>query len=206
MTTTDNPSDNDARDDARPMILNLPEHGIHQAIKPNMLSFGGALTLVSTLAADGSPVVRPFSACFAVGDSLLLGLNGTSTTRSTLESQGECVVNVPQADLAVSLEAYAKASKQAQADGFAVMGITAVPSETVCAPRVRECYLQLESRLVTCHRSPERDDAVWAELAVTRVHAVADIVQPGTDRIDADIWRPLVYSFRRYFTLGDAVG
>jgi flavin reductase (DIM6/NTAB) family NADH-FMN oxidoreductase RutF len=181
--------------------LDLPPHGTHRVIEPGPAFFGGTLTLVSTVGADGRPHVRPFSACMPVGDTLWLGFERDSTTRTNLLRATDCVVNVPQADLAPALRAFRTASMAGTAgSGFASMGLTAVPSELVRAPRVRECYLQLECELLAMHPASGGVGG-FAELAVRRIHAVDDIVLAGTERIDGDTWRPLLYSFRRFFTL-----
>lgn len=181
----------------------LPPHGRHRHIDPRAVYFGAAVTLVSTLNFDATPFLRPFSACLTVGRTLVLGFNGVSTTQENLSRAGDCVVNVPQHELAPALQAYARATRSGTAgNGFESMGLTPVSSQDVKAPRARECYLQLEAHLVAMHKSPSAD-ATWAELRIERVHAVSDIVVDDSDRIDATRWRPLVYSFAQFLSVGE---
>jgi flavin reductase (DIM6/NTAB) family NADH-FMN oxidoreductase RutF len=45
-----------------------------------------------------------------------------------------------------------------------------------------------------------------AETRVTRVHAHADIVIPGTNHVDTGRWEPLLYVFCHYFGTGPDLG
>ncbi|BCB88852.1 hypothetical protein [Phytohabitans suffuscus] len=38
------------------------------------------------------------------------------------------------------------------------------------------------------------------------MHAAADIVVPGKDHINPAVWKPLIYNFRHYYTLGKELG
>ena len=183
-----------------PHKLTLPPHGTHQVIDPPALHFGAPVVLVSTRDHNGNALVRPISACTVLGDRIWLGFQGPGQTRTYLEHQRECVVNIPQADLAQALNAFQSAASAGHAgDGFQPTGLTPIPAETVSAPRVRECYVQIECTLVDVHNSNTSTSA-FAELEVQRVHAVADIVRPGARHIDVDAWNPLLYSFQEFFT------
>jgi flavin reductase (DIM6/NTAB) family NADH-FMN oxidoreductase RutF len=94
-------------------------------------------------------------------------------------------------------------------DKFGESGMTPLPSETVRPPRVAECPLQLEARVVALHRSQSElgaDSFAIVETQVTRVHAHSSIVHPGTSYIDVEAWRPLFYVFRHYFSTGSHLG
>lgn len=61
------------------------------------------------------------------------------------------------------------------ADKFALAGATAVPSATIAPPRVAECPVSLEGRVVATHPLHARDPAEAGsasvfEVAITRVH------------------------------------
>ena len=70
-----------------------------------------------------------------------------------LKSTGECVINIPTAELAKKVVACGNVSGR-KIDKFAAIGLTAVPAARVQAPLIEECYASLEckvidSRLVT---------------------------------------------------------
>ena len=64
-----------------------------------------------------------------------------------LEATGECVLNVPTAELLDQLVACGN-SHGDQVDKFARYGLTARPSAQVAVPRVEECWANLECRVV----------------------------------------------------------
>jgi hypothetical protein len=37
---------------------------------------------------------------------------------------------------------------------------------------------------------------------VQRVHALSAVVKPGTSHVNPDVWQPLLYVFRHYFSTG----
>ncbi len=66
---------------------------------------------------------------------------------AALEATGECVLNVPTAELLDRLVACGN-SHGDQVDKFARFGLTAEPSAQVAVPRVEECWANLECRVV----------------------------------------------------------
>jgi flavin reductase (DIM6/NTAB) family NADH-FMN oxidoreductase RutF len=92
-------------------------------------------------------------------------------------------------------------------DKFRVAGLTPVESETVGAPHVEECAVQLEASVAAIHGLADEDDRLRGrlmaiEVRVTRVHAHPSILMAGqSDRIDPDKWRPLIMSFQHFYGL-----
>jgi flavin reductase (DIM6/NTAB) family NADH-FMN oxidoreductase RutF len=90
---------------------------------------------------------------------------------------------------------------------FAVAGLTPVESETVGAPRVLECPVQMEATLESVHRLAEQDEKwrgrlVSIEVRVRRVHLSPSILADGDcNRVDPDRWRPLIMSFQQFYGL-----
>ena len=89
-------------------------------------------------------------------------------------------------------------------DKFDISGLTRLASETVAAPRVAECPVQIEAKVAHVHEMAQEDD-VWRgnlaaiEVRVTRVHAHPAIMMDGErNRIDPDKWRPLIMSFQQF--------
>lgn len=64
-----------------------------------------------------------------------------------LRSTGECVIAIPPVDLSASVVRIGSCSGK-NTDKFAAFGLTAVPSEKVKAPRIAECFANLECRVV----------------------------------------------------------
>ncbi|WP_431308388.1 flavin reductase family protein [Demequina litorisediminis] len=90
------------------------------------------------------------------------------------------------------------------ADKFAEARLSPVPSDLVTPPRVKECALQFETRVRRI--TPGVGDYAIVEAEVVRVHALPEIVKPGTQHIDPRQWQPTIYAFRHYFGLGAEVG
>lgn len=90
---------------------------------------------------------------------------------------------------------------------FEISGLTPVKSQTVAAPRVKECPVQLEAVVEHVKDLAENDDKVRGrtkvfEVRIQRVHVAEEILMDGhTDRIDPDKWRPLIMSFVRFYGL-----
>lgn len=192
----------------------------HQAIVPSVLYFGTPVVLIVTRNPDSSSNITPMSSVWALGSSVVLGLGAASQGASNLLREGECSLNFPSAGLWSQVERIARTTgaelvppgKAAagyvhEADKFGLGGFTRQQSELIRPPRVAECPLQFETRLLACHASagdqPNGPSPhLIMEVEVRRVHAHRDIVVPGTNHIDVARWNPLFYVFRHYF--GDA--
>jgi len=195
-------------------------------IRPSVLYFGTPVALVTTLDERGGANITPMSSAWALGDRLVLGLSAQSQGCANLLRGGEAVVNLPDPPLHAAIERIARTTgrtpvpdyKQAmgyrhEADKFALGGFTRIASHAVAPPRIAECPLQLETRLLHARRStPGHDDDVHdpgfvvIELAVVQVHAHPDIVLDGTQHVDTARWSPLLYVFRHYFGTGERRG
>ena len=202
--------------DAPPAIL----------LQPSVLYFGTPVALVTTLDERGAANITPMSSVWALGDRLVLGLSGESQGGINLQRGGEAVVNLPGPALHEAVERIARTTgrrpvpgyKQAmgyrhEADKFALAGFTRHPSTRIAPPRIAECPLQLETRLLHARSAtPGRGDAAEdpgfhvIELEVVAVHAHADIVLDGTQHVDTARWSPLLYVFRHYFGTGQRLG
>lgn len=188
-------------------------------ITPKILYFGTPVVLVSSLNADGSANLAPMSSAWALGYTVMLGLGAAGQTAENLARTGECVLNLPSAELWWAVEALAPLTgrdpvpedKRAlafrhESDKFGAAGLTPVPSECVAPPRVAECPLQLEASVRSMRPLGASDSSALAvEVAVLRVHAHAEIVR-GDRYVDPVAWRPLIYNFRHYFGLGAELG
>jgi flavin reductase (DIM6/NTAB) family NADH-FMN oxidoreductase RutF len=186
---------------------------MHQVTDPAILYFGTPVVLISTLNPDGTPNLAPMSSAWWLGHHAMLGLSSVSQTTLNLLREGECVLNLPSAEMVANVDRIAKTTgtdpdperKLARgythvADKFGCAGLTPIPSDVVAAPRVAECPVQMEATLVGRHAFA--GFACALEVAVQRIHASEDILAEP-DRIDPDAWRPLIMSFQRFYGLSD---
>lgn len=189
----------------------------HLSITPSILYFGTPVLLIVTRNPDGRPNITPMSSAWALGPCIVLGLNSTAQGAANLLREGDCTLNLPSADLWQRVERIARTTgadpvpgyKAAmgfvhEADKFSLGGFTAQDSVDVGPPRIRECPLQFEARILACHKSAlDRPDTevthLIFEVEACRIHARRTMVVPGTNHINTAEWNPLHYVFRHYF-------
>jgi flavin reductase (DIM6/NTAB) family NADH-FMN oxidoreductase RutF len=189
----------------------------HDVIDPAILYFGTPVVLLSTVSAAGAVNLMPMSSAFWLGHTGVLGIGTRSQTYRNLADTGECVLNLPSATLVSQVNRLAlttgrdpvppgkaDAGYQYEPDKFGRAGLTPVPADTVRPPRAAECPVNLEARVAGIHELEKDAGAVAIEVAITRVHVHPDIRLSGTEnRIDPDVWRPLIMSFQHFYGLGD---
>ncbi|HEX6756303.1 MAG TPA: flavin reductase family protein [Mycobacteriales bacterium] len=182
---------------------------------PAILYWGTPVVLVSTRNEDRSANLAPISSAFWLGRTATLGFGLTSHTAANLRRTGECVLNLPASAQVGAVDRLALTTgapvvprwKRANGyvhvrDKFRHAGLTPVPGDLVDVPRVAECPVAMEGRLVAVHVT----DHVIAQVEVLAVHADPAIRVPGRpNRIDPDAWRPLIMSFQRFYGLGAEV-
>ena len=165
------------------------------------------------------------SSSFALGDRVVLGMAERGQGLDNLRRTGECVINLPSQALWRAVEKLAPTTgsrlmpqyKTALGyryvpDKFGCAGLTPLPSLRVGPPRIAECPLQMEARLLAAHpaqageaQEPPPDFCIL-ETRVVQTHAHRDIVIDGTQHVDPSRWRPLLYVFRHYFGTGARLG
>lgn len=191
----------------------------HVRTEPAILYFGTPVVLISTLNEDGTANIAPMSSAFWLGWRCVLGLAASSQTTRNLVRTRECVLNLASVREAGAVDRLARltgsnpvpAGKiekgyRYEPDKFVAAGLTEIPSETVAAPRARECPVQMEAVLAAAHGLG--DDSPWKgglsifEVRIKRVHAVPEILMDGApNRIDPAKWRPLIMSFQKFYGL-----
>jgi len=189
-------------------------------IEPAILYFGTPVVLIGSTNGHGSFNLAPMSSAWWVGWRCMLGLARNSKTTGNMIRTGECVLNLPSAPLVGAVDNLArttgskpvppgkiKRGYRHEKDKFGISGLTALPGETVAAPRATECPVQIEAKVAHIHEMAQEDN-VWRgnlvaiEVRVTRVHAHAEIMMDGQpNRIDPDKWRPLIMSFQQFYGL-----
>jgi flavin reductase (DIM6/NTAB) family NADH-FMN oxidoreductase RutF len=193
----------------------------HRTIEPAILYFGTPVVLVSSLNPDGSTNVAPMSSAWWLGWSCLLGFGARSQTPANLLRTGECVLNLASVEQVGAVDRLARTTGsnpvpphkvamgyRYEPDKLGCAGLTAVPSQVVAPPRLRECPVQLEAIVVASHGlaadEPDRAGKLVAiEVRIRRVHVDERLLAAGhDDRIDPDRWRPLMMSFCHFYGLG----
>jgi flavin reductase (DIM6/NTAB) family NADH-FMN oxidoreductase RutF len=196
-----------------------------RVIHPSILYFGTPVVLITTRNEDGTINITPMSSAWALADRIVIGLAGGGQGLANLRRERECVLNLAGEDMHRGVERIAPTTgrqpvppwKQAtgyrhEADKFALGGWHALPSLTVKPPRIMECPLQLESRLLL---DVERPLEAWhdsaggyaiLELEVLHVHAHEEVTVAGTQHVDPQRYRPLFYLFRHYMGPGKPKG
>jgi flavin reductase (DIM6/NTAB) family NADH-FMN oxidoreductase RutF len=194
---------------------------MHISSEPNILYFGTPVVLISTVNEDGSYNLAPMSSVFWLGWRCMLGLGARSKTPQNMLRTGQCVLNLPSVHQVGQVnrlakttgsnpvpEGKAKRGYRFEADKFGISGLTPIRSETVDAPRVLECPVQMEAVVEATHWISE-DDAqqkgsiVCFEARIQRVHLDESILMEGDpNRVDPDKWRPLIMSFQKFYGLG----
>jgi len=181
------------------------------------------VALVSSMKLDGSSNLAPISSFWALGWTLTLGLLEDTKTLENLRKCPDCVVNLPFPDMWRQVERLApltgrnpvpedKREKfRFEHDKFEAGSFTRIPSETVWAPRVKECPVHMEAVVRKIHelKGDERlrnlGGGSAVEVEMLRVHVRREFVLKE-HYIDPSKWQPLLYNFRHYFGLGEELG
>ena len=194
---------------------------MHIKSEPSILYFGTPVLLISTLNEDGTANLAPMSSAFWLGWRCILGLSAKSKTTQNMIRTGECVLNLPSAGEVTAVnhlalttgsnpvpESKMRKGYRHESDKFGIAGLTRIASDTVSAPRVQECPVQLEGVVEVTHAIAEEDprqrgNLVCIELRIQRVHIEGSLLVSGEpNRIDPDKWRPLIMSFQEFYGLG----
>lgn len=194
---------------------------MHITSKPSILYFGTPVVLISTVNEDITYNLASISSAFWLGWRSILGLSTISKTTQNMIRTGECVLNLPSVSEvdAVNRLALTTGSNPVpkskllkgyrhELDKFGIAKFTPMTSDTVLAPRVRECQVQLEATVEVAHGIAEDDprqrgNLICFEVRIRRVHVDESILmEKERDRIDPDKWRPLIMSFQEFYGLG----
>ena len=150
----------------------------------------------------------------------MLGLATASQTAQNLRRTRQCVLNLPSIDTVSAVNRLAlttganpvpkyKAARgyRHERDKFGAAGLTEAKSDTIDAPSVAECPVQMEAVLVATHNVGEDDERTRGAIAsfevrVQRVRLEESILMQGDpNRVDPDKWRPLIMSFQKFYGL-----
>ncbi|MFF3006503.1 flavin reductase family protein [Kitasatospora sp. NPDC057940] len=184
-----------------------------------VLYFGTPVVLISSLNEDGTANLAPMSSVWWLGQSCMLGLGNNGQTTANLLREGECVLNLPSSAMVDAVDRIAlttgkpvvadykaKQGYRYEPDKFSVAQLTEQASDLVRPPRVAECPVQLECKVISAHPfgGPE-PHATAFEVEVLRAHVEESLVIPGTHYVDPLGWDPLIMKFCEFFGGGGNV-
>ena len=135
---------------------------------------------------------------------------------------GQCVLNLASAQQADAVDRLARLTGTRsvpelkrrlgysyEPGKFRVAGVTPIASETVAAPRVLECPIQLEAVVAARHGIMDDDPQVAGlisafEVRITRVHVHPGLLMDGHEnRIDPARWQPLIMNFQKLYAVSN---
>lgn len=178
-----------------------------------VLYFGTPVVLISSLNEDRTANLAPMSSAWWLDQSCMLGLGDDAQTAANLLREGECVLNLPSSAMVDAVDRIAlttgksampdykeKQGYRYEPDKFSTAWLTEQASDLVRAPRVAECPVQLECRLVAAHPFGGPDGHATAfEVEILRAHVEQTLVIPGTRYVDPLGWDPLIMKFCEFF-------
>lgn len=184
-----------------------------------VLYFGTPVVLISSLNEDGTANLAPMSSAWWLGQNCVLGLGNSARTTENLLREGECVLNLPSSAMVDAVDRIAlttgrpdvpdrKAGQgyRHEPDKFSAAGLTEQASDLLRAPRVAECPIQLECRVVSSQPVGSPDEFATAfQVEVLRAHVEEELVIPGTHHVDPLGWDPLIMKFCEFFGGGHTV-
>lgn len=189
----------------------------HRVIEPSVLYVGTPAYLVATMNPDGTPNLAPASSHFALGRTVVLGLEEGGQSLENVRRFGELTVNFMAASQWQHVERLAgvtgrdpvpveKAGAYVfEPRKFERAGLSPVASDVVSVPRVAEAPLQFEARVLRITPAVTGEFGM-VEAEVVRVHAIPEITVEGTEHLDPAAWSPLIYAYRHFYERGEEVG
>lgn len=189
----------------------------HRVIEPSVLYVGTPAYLVATRNPDGTPNLAPASSHFALGRTIVLGLEEGGQSLDNVRRHPELTVNFPSAGQWQHVERLAGVTGRdpvpAEKAGayvfeprkFERAGLTPVASDLVDVPRVAEAPIQLEARVRRVTEAVTGEFGI-VEAEVVCVHAAREITVEGTNHLDPEAWHPLIYAYRHFYDRGAEVG
>ena len=185
-----------------------------QSFLPNMFYYGFPVVLLSTMDDKGRVNITPITCTFTLGTNAVIALVKLNQAYENIKAMPEAVFNLPTSQMWEQVEAIApytakdpvpaqKAAKYTHTDDkFALGGFTPLASEKVRPPRIAQCPIQAEAKVVNII---DRNGYVLVELEFVQVHAEDNLVMDG-DKIDPLNWDPLIYNFKHYYSIGEHKG
>ena len=163
-----------------------------QSFLPNMFYYGFPVVLLSTMDDKGRVNITPITCTFTLGTNAVIALVKLNQAYENIKAVPEAVFNLPTSQMWEQVEAIApytakdpvpaqKAAKYTHTDDkFALGGFTPLASEKVRPPRIAQCPIQAEAKVVNII---DRNGYVLVELKFVQIHAEDNLVLDG-DKIN----------------------
>jgi flavin reductase (DIM6/NTAB) family NADH-FMN oxidoreductase RutF len=206
------------------LVLYYQSKNMHIQSEPEILYFGTPVVLISSCNEDGSVNLAPISSIFWLGWRCIIGISAASKTTHNIIRNKSCTLNLPSVHEASAVNRLAMTTgsnpvptgKKIKGyrhvkDKFGIANLTKVPSETITAPRIQECPVQMEAKLQAIHSIAEDDEnqngkILTMEFRILRVYLDQTILMKGSiNRVNPDKWKPLIMSFQKFYGLGEQV-
>lgn len=197
---------------------------MHIKSEPEILYFGTPVVLISTCNEDSSYNIAPVSSVFWLGWRCVIGISAASKTTENILRNKSCVLNLPSVNevdavnrLALTTgsdpvpEGKKRKGYMHVRNKFTIASLTPQISETVSAPRIMECPVQMEACLenvtsLAANNLELNGKTLVIEFRILRVYLDDSILIDGSkNRVDPDKWKPLIMSFQKFYSLCDQV-
>ena len=150
---------------------------------------------VSTLNADGTVNLAPFSAFMGIFNPPMLAINfarrkggALKDTQRNLRERGEAVVHLPDAPLLAAMHACGEDLPEGESE-LTRLGLATLPAHLVAPPVLAEAAVALECRLN--QEVMLAPDSTLVLLDVLMTHARDGIWNEAYDCADASRWEPM---------------
>ncbi|MBF7979241.1 MULTISPECIES: flavin reductase family protein [Rahnella] len=186
------------------------------------LYFGNPVAILSSQNDDGTTNLSPISSWWILDQSIVFGLGTSGKCYENLIKRPEVVLNIPDSSLWENVEFLAattgkeslpdskkKMGYYFESDKFSCSGLTETESHDIKPGRIKECPVQIETRVVNAmFLGSHRNEMISMEAKVLNVHVSEEMLklETGNVRFNVGKWKPLYYVFRHYFSLGEALG
>lgn len=197
---------------------------MHKTVSLPILYFGTPVVLISTVNEDGTQNIAPSSSIWWLGESCMIGLDGSSKTTENLKRTGECVLNLPSADIVDSIDRIANTTGTKFVplhkrnlgysyvkDKMAMAGFTSQQSDSVAPARISECQVQLEATVEKVHGFAEASERAIVPMFAFELNIITShidesiLVGDKKQYVNPDAWHPLIMNFRKFYTTHDYI-
>jgi flavin reductase (DIM6/NTAB) family NADH-FMN oxidoreductase RutF len=192
---------------------------VHVVPGLKVLYFGTPVVLISSCNEDGTANLAPMSSAWWLDQACMLGLGNSGQTTANLLREGECVLNLPSSAMVDAVdrlalttgrpdvpERKAKQGYRYEPDKFSTANLTEQASELVRAPRVAECPVQLECKVISHYPfGVPTPFATAFQVEVLRAHVEESLIISGTHYVDPLVWDPLIMKFTEFFGGGQNI-
>ncbi|MGY5955424.1 flavin reductase family protein [Kosakonia sp. BK9b] len=183
--------------------------------KLNSFYYGFPVLLVTTQDSNGNNNICAASSSISLGEKLIIGISKGSKTWSNFMAGSNAVINIPDHSLWEKVEQIGRLTggdtlSEAQTkwgveichDKFSKAGLHTEASVDIAVPRIAECPIQAECRLVS---TSDKGRFMLAELDIVNLW-VDDELLGDKGIVDSRKWKPLIFNFREYNTVGETLG